>query len=78
MIPEEKKRIQRALLIRLGVLIGIKVGITYILHRWSKSLADEMTDPSKPIDDMWYANTYTVKKGTEIVHGFIPSNFLEK
>lgn len=78
MTPEEKKRIQRALLIRLGVLIGIKASITYILHRWSKSLADEMTDIPVATDVMRYTNPYTVKTGTDVLNSLIRLDFLEK
>lgn len=74
MTPEEKKRLKRDMMIRLGLFVGFKVATAYILHRWSKTIGD--TDETV-IDETaeWFTNPYTTKIADGSLGGMIKVNF---
>lgn len=55
MTPEEKKRLQREFLIRMGLFIGIKAGIALVLYKWSKSAGVVEIDESAE----WFIEPFT-------------------
>lgn len=69
MSPEEQKRIKRALIIRFGLYLGIKIAVAVILHRWSKSMMEEVAEAG--VEPEFYTNPYTLQIGTDTLGSLV-------
>ena len=66
MTPEEQKRLKRALFIKFGILIGTKIAIAVMLHRWSKSFAETTPEELDEKLNIFVSPYATVRPGENL------------
>lgn len=74
MTPEEQKRLRRQALLQLGIFIGVKAGLAYLMYRVNKSISE--TDIAPEPDDLeWFTNPYTLKISDGSLGGLVKVSF---
>lgn len=61
MTPEQERRLKRQLILRLAVFVGFKVAVAFVLHRWSKDIAQRFEEEMDE-DLEWFVDPIAVKK----------------